>query len=150
MSNIHLSSNNGVAGGGLRRPRSARTKPHGHTRAAPSADSMAPIRELCALMANRLRQRVLIVLAAEPMEVSQLAHHLQTGISGLSQNLKRLLKAGVVRVDQLGRTRLYRLGPGTTVKRRGTKVHLELTARDGSRLSIAINADRAPRPPRKA
>jgi len=149
MSNIHLSSNNGVAGGSSHRPRSARTKPHGHTRAAPSADSMAPIRELCALMANRLRQRVLVVLAREPMEVTQLAERLHTGMSGLSQNLKRLLKSGVVGVNQVGRTRTYCLGPGTTVRNHGSKVFLDLTARDGSRLSLTIHAENLQRPLRK-
>ncbi len=61
--------------------------------------------------AEPTRRRLLQLLAAGPMSVSELAHQFPVTRSAISQHLLVLADAGLVSATQSGRQRIYRIVP---------------------------------------
>src|SRR5688500_6777115 len=98
--------------------------------------SIPPVRTICGLMASELRQAVLVEVADRPKDVSSLAERVGVSIPLLSHNLRRLLRTDLVAVRRSSRHRFYSLGSKARVSKQGSKVKLELTAADGSSVTI--------------
>jgi DNA-binding transcriptional ArsR family regulator len=60
-------------------------------------------------IADPTRRRILALLAGGELPVNALAGQFHTSVSAVSQHLRVLRDAGLVRVRQAGRERLYRL-----------------------------------------
>ena len=62
--------------------------------------------------AEPTRRRILQLLAARPMTVTEIAAEFTVTRSAISQHLLVLAEAGLVEADKVGRQRLYRVLPG--------------------------------------
>ena len=68
--------------------------------------------DLFAALANPTRLRIVESLSLGPRTVSAIASEMQIGLSGASQHLSILARAGVLAVEPHGTSRLYRVrGP---------------------------------------
>lgn len=62
--------------------------------------------------AEPTRRRILQLLAARPMTVTEIAAEFTVTRSAISQHLLVLAEAGLVEAEKVGRQRLYRVLPG--------------------------------------
>ena len=64
-------------------------------------------------IANRSRWNILELLATAPKNVSQIAEVLKEEQSAVSHNLKKLTNCNVIKVEQIGKKRIYSLNKET-------------------------------------
>ena len=103
------------------------------------------LRNLCALMANDLRQAILVQLTGGPLDVSTLAMKLGVSVTWVSHNLKRLLDEDVVHVEAEGQRRIYGLSPTVRADCHKGSIVLELTTSAGASLVIRLPKHWRPR-----
>jgi DNA-binding transcriptional ArsR family regulator len=65
-----------------------------------------------AALADPTRRRLLWLVADQPRKAGELADGFRVSRPAVSKHLRVLREAGLVEVDEVGRTRVYRLRPG--------------------------------------
>jgi DNA-binding transcriptional ArsR family regulator len=65
-----------------------------------------------AALADPTRRRIVRLVASRPRNAGELAEGFPVSRPAVSKHLRVLREAGLVEVDEVGRTRVYRLRPG--------------------------------------
>jgi DNA-binding transcriptional ArsR family regulator len=86
---------------------------------------MAGLDEAFAALSDPTRRRVLRLVASRPRPAGQIAEAFPVSRPAISKHLRVLREAGLVEVDRIGRTRMYRLRPGGIAEARRWMIEAE-------------------------
>lgn len=95
---------------------------------------------LCAATTHDVRRAILNELSSAPLDERALAEALRIRLPVLKHHLKRLEAVELVTSKNTIKRRIYSLGPRTRVRTNKGRLHLDVSATDGSRLTINIAA----------
>ncbi|MCI0631829.1 MAG: winged helix-turn-helix domain-containing protein [Phycisphaerales bacterium] len=95
---------------------------------------------LCAATTHDVRRAILVELSTAPLDERALAEALRIRLPALKRHMKRLAEVDLVTFKNSIRRRTYSLGPRTRVRSEKGRLQLDVSATDGSRLTMTIAA----------
>src|SRR5687767_451684 len=102
--------------------------------------SWRQVAALCAATMHSVRRAILVKLSTAPLDERALAEALRIRLPVLKHHLKRLAEIELVTFKNTIRRRTYSLGPRTRVRSKKGRLQLDVSATDGSRLTMTIAA----------
>lgn len=91
------------------------------------------------LLSNDLRRNMIVNLAAKPMDVSNISELLECSQSTARRNLKILVDADLLDIEQRNGKRVYCLGDTISVQKQRGKVILKAKIPGGGSVAMKLN-----------
>ena len=113
-----------------------------NARSRPGSKVSARFAAVLAVVANEKRRAILLEIARGPKDKRALAEVLGYTTSSVAHHLKRLCEHDLVRTDRKGRTVTYRFGRQATAIVGREKATLNVSASDGSGVTLTIRVSR--------